>query len=165
MTKKAKRHLLTLSELTILRNIVIVVTLPKVKNCTFRHIFDTFRLVPSTLRQKYKILRTIINEIYSNKYNDSFLQYHIAFFTKNTLKLHEINFIKNYLKSVSLRHEFKIMKLEFGVNNVRLIINCKTTHYIPNLIKALKGGSARFLYKEFPDSKTEMEVACGIQST
>jgi putative transposase len=47
------------------------------------------------------------------------------------------------------------MKMEFGLNNVRLIINCKTTHYIPNLIKALKGGSARFLYKEFPDSKTD----------
>lgn len=94
-------------------------------------------------------------EIYSSKYNDSFLQYHIAFFTKNALKLHEINFIKNYFKSVSLRHEFKLMKLEFGLNTVRIIINCQTTHSIPNLIKALKGGSARFLYKEFPDSKTD----------
>ena len=56
---------------------------------------------------------------------------------------------------MSIRHEFKILKLEFGKNSVRLIINCQTTHSIPNLIKALKGGSARFLYKEFPDSKVE----------
>ncbi|WP_373889983.1 transposase [Neobacillus cucumis] len=83
------------------------------------------------------------------------MQYHIAFFTKNTLKLHEINFIKNYFNNVSINHEFKIMKMEFGFNNVRLTINCQTTHNIPNLIKALKGGSARFLYKEFPDSKIE----------
>jgi len=96
-----------------------------------------------------------MTEIYSSKYNDSFLQYHIAFFTKNALKLNEINFIKNYFNSVSLRHEFKLMKLEFGLNTVRLIINCQTTHAIPNLIKALKGGSARFLYKEFPDSKID----------
>jgi putative transposase len=94
-------------------------------------------------------------EVYTNKYHQCFLQYHIAFFTKNKnpLKLHEINFIKNYFKSVSLRHEFKIMEMEFGFNSVILLINCQTTHYIPNLIKALKGGSARFLYKEFPDSK------------
>ncbi|MFD0827592.1 IS200/IS605 family transposase [Neobacillus sp. M.A.Huq-85] len=94
------------------------------------------------------------NVIVNNRHK-CFLQYHIAFFTKNnkSLKLHEFDFIKNYFNSVSHTHEFKIIKLEFGLNNVRLLINCKTSHYIPNIIKALKGGSARFLYKEFPDSK------------
>ncbi|PFO04497.1 hypothetical protein COJ85_11910 [Bacillus sp. AFS076308] len=48
-----------------------------------------------------------------------------------------------------MRHEFKILKLEFGKNSVRLIINCQTTHSIPNLIKALKGGSARFCIRSF----------------
>ncbi|USK50924.1 transposase [Bacillus sp. CMF12] len=43
--------------------------------------------------------------------------------------------------------------MDFYNTSVKLIINCKTTHYIPNIIKALKGGSARFLYKEFPASK------------
>ncbi|WP_205182016.1 transposase [Neobacillus cucumis] len=62
---------------------------------------------------------------------------------------------KIILKACQLGHEFKILKLEFGKNSVRLIINCQTTDSIPNLIKALKGGSARFLYKEFPDSKVE----------
>ncbi|MBT2736200.1 transposase [Bacillus sp. ISL-7] len=94
-------------------------------------------------------------ELYSNKYHRCFLQYHIAFFTKNNVPLetYEIDFIKNYFKSVSLNHEFKIMGLEFNLNSVILTISCQTTHYIPNLIKALKGGSARFLYKEFPVSK------------
>ena len=43
--------------------------------------------------------------------------------------------------------------MKFGLNNVIIVVNCQITHYIPNLIKVLKGGSARFLYKEFPDSK------------
>ncbi|WP_375709773.1 transposase [Mesobacillus foraminis] len=43
--------------------------------------------------------------------------------------------------------------MEVVANPAHLVINCKTTHYIPNLMKALKGGSARFMYKEFPDSR------------
>ncbi|MBX9975538.1 transposase [Cytobacillus firmus] len=43
--------------------------------------------------------------------------------------------------------------MDFYNTSVKLIINCKTTHYIPNIIKALKEGLARFLYKEFPASK------------
>lgn len=95
--------------------------------------------------------------MYSNKYHVSCLQYHIVFFTNNyiLLKEEEINFIKSYFKNVSTRHEFKIVEMEIQGYSVKLVINCKTTHYIPNIMKALKGGSARFLYKEFPESKTK----------
>ncbi|MBT2730448.1 IS200/IS605 family transposase [Bacillus sp. ISL-75] len=98
-----------------------------------------------------------MTEIYSNKYHDCFLQYHIAFFTSNHIELEtkEIDFIKHYFNSVAIRHEFKILAMEFDQNSVKLIINCQTTHFIPNIIKALKGGSARFLYKEYPASKTK----------
>lgn len=94
-------------------------------------------------------------EIHSNKYHVSSLQYHITFFTKNdrSLESEEETFIKNYFQTVSTRHEFKILKIDIQKCEVKLIINCKTTHYIPNIVKALKGGSARFLYKEFPDLK------------
>ncbi|MGZ7135533.1 MAG: IS200/IS605 family transposase [Methanobacterium sp.] len=96
-------------------------------------------------------------EMYSNKYHVSCLQYHIVFFTNNyiLLKEEEINFIKSYFKNVSTRHEFKIVEMEIQGYSVKLVINCKTTHYIPNIMKALKGGSARFLYKEFPETKTK----------
>lgn len=43
--------------------------------------------------------------------------------------------------------------MEFENNSAVLTINCQTTHFIPNLVKSLKGRSASFLYKEFPDSK------------
>ncbi|MBT2733985.1 IS200/IS605 family transposase [Bacillus sp. ISL-7] len=94
-------------------------------------------------------------EIDSNKYHVSCLQYHIAFFTNNyiVLEKEEIDFIKSYFRNASTRHEFKIVGMEIHGYSVRLVINCKTTHYIPNLMKALKGGTARFLYKEFPETK------------
>jgi putative transposase len=87
----------------------------------------------------------------------SCLQYHITFFTNNYILLEkkEIDFIKSYFKSVSTRHEFKIVGMEIQGFSVKLVINCKTTHYIPNIMKALKGGSARFLYKQFPETKVK----------
>lgn len=95
--------------------------------------------------------------MHSNKYHVSCLQYHIIFFTNNykDLKGEEIDFIKSYFRNVSNRHEFNIVGMEIQGYIVKLVINCKTTHYIPNLMKALKGGSARFLYKEFPETKIQ----------
>ena len=95
-----------------------------------------------------------MSDIYSNKYHVSCLQYHIIFFTNNfLLNEEEVNFIRSYFKNVSNRYEFKILEMEMKGYRVKLLINCKTTHYIPNIMKALKGGSARFLFKEFPESK------------
>ncbi|MDQ6600904.1 IS200/IS605 family transposase [Bacillus salipaludis] len=96
-----------------------------------------------------------MNGVHSNKYHVSFLQYHITFFTSSHILLNreEKDFIQTYFRNVSNRHEFKIVKMEIQEQQVKLIINCKTTHYIPNIIKALKGGSARFLHKEFPKTK------------
>jgi putative transposase len=95
--------------------------------------------------------------MYSNKYHVSCLQYHIIFFTNKykVLEGEEIDFIKSYFRNVSNRHEFKIVGMEIQGYIVKLVINCKTTHYIPNLMKALKGGSARFLYKKFPETKKQ----------
>jgi putative transposase len=77
------------------------------------------------------------------------------FFTDKNIVLHEeeILFIRDYFQSVSERHDFQIMEIDIQKCSVKLNVSCKTTHYIPNIMKALKGGSARFLYKEFPDSK------------
>ncbi|TCN18442.1 IS200/IS605 family transposase [Mesobacillus foraminis] len=95
--------------------------------------------------------------IQTNKYHVSSLQYHIVFFTANDITLNdiEIDFVMKYFTSVSRRHEFKILKMEVLARFAYLVINCKTTHYIPNMMKALKGGSARFMYKEFPDSRNK----------
>jgi putative transposase len=96
-----------------------------------------------------------MNEVHSNKYHMCFLQYHIMFYTNKDILLQnkEKEFIKGYFQNVSVRHEFRIVELGIQDCSVKMTISCKTTHYIPSIMKALKGGSARFLYKQFPDSK------------
>ncbi|WP_241665082.1 transposase [Peribacillus simplex] len=90
-----------------------------------------------------------------NKYHVSFLHYHITFFTKHfrSLKDEEKTFIKKYFQSVSSHHEFKIVEMDIRECRVNLTIHCKTTHYIPKIMKALKGEAARFLYKAFSETK------------
>jgi putative transposase len=96
-----------------------------------------------------------MHEVHSNKYHSCYLQYHIVFFINADIRLgiEERDFITSYFNGVSLRHGFQIKGMEIKELGARLTINCKTTHYIPNLIKALKGGAARFLFQEYPDSK------------
>ncbi|PEJ28212.1 hypothetical protein CN689_22615 [Peribacillus butanolivorans] len=102
-----------------------------------------------------------VYEIQMNKYHVSFLQYHINFITKYFRSLQDEGktFIKKHFQSVSTRHEFKIVEKDIRECRVNLIIHCKTTHYKPNIMKALKGGSARFLYKAFPKTKINYKVS------
>ncbi|MCQ6267840.1 transposase [Fictibacillus sp. WQ 8-8] len=99
----------------------------------------------------------LLSQGFSSKYHTSFLQYHISFSTHNDIHLQENEkaFLTDYLHHVSERHAFVIKDLTIQGARINLVILCKTTHYIPNIMKALKGGSARFMYKEFPESKVQ----------
>lgn len=37
-----------------------------------------------------------------------------------------------------------------------MLISCSPQHYIPNIVKALKGVSARLLFKEYPELKSKL---------
>lgn len=46
--------------------------------------------------------------------------------------------------------------METDQDHVHMLIDCLPQHYIPNMIKALKGNTARFLFKEFPELKSRL---------
>lgn len=46
--------------------------------------------------------------------------------------------------------------MEIMPDHVHLLIDCTPQHYIPNILKALKGNSARFAFKEFPELKKKL---------
>lgn len=46
---------------------------------------------------------------------------------------------------------FQILEMNIEEDYIRMLINCTPQHYIPNIIKAMKGVSARLLMKEFGD--------------
>ena len=48
-------------------------------------------------------------------------------------------------------NEFSIIEINTDLDHVHLLIDCSPQHYIPDMIKALKGVSARLLMKEFGD--------------
>ena len=45
-------------------------------------------------------------------------------------------------------NSFKILEANTDKDHIHILISCSPQHYIPNIIKALKGVSARLLMKE-----------------
>lgn len=48
-------------------------------------------------------------------------------------------------------NKFQILECNGDKEHIHLLINCSPQHYIPDMIKALKGVSARLLMKEYGD--------------
>ena len=47
---------------------------------------------------------------------------------------------------------FLIKECNGDLDHIHLLIDCSPQHYIPNIIKALKGVSARLLFKQYGDT-------------
>lgn len=87
------------------------------------------------------------------------IQYHIAWCTKyrNQILTNEIkqDFI-NEIKSVADEYGFVIETMECLPDSIHLFINCSPQHFVPTLIKVLKGNSARHLFMKHPDLKSKL---------
>jgi len=57
--------------------------------------------------------------------------------------------LSRILHSIAEYNDFQITGIKCDRDHVHLMLNCKPQHYIPNMIKALKGVSGRLLMKEF----------------
>jgi putative transposase len=87
------------------------------------------------------------------------LRYHIVFCTKYRHKIITGSFetwLKEAFENIAESNGFKIVTMEVMPDHVHLLVDCTPQHYIPNIIKALKGNSARFAFKEFPGIKTKL---------
>ena len=80
------------------------------------------------------------------------IQYHIVWCVKYRHKILntkvETKLIK-LLKQIASDNNFSILEVNTDLDHVHLLIDCSPQHYIPNMIKALKGVSARLLMKEY----------------
>lgn len=87
------------------------------------------------------------------------IQYHIVWCVKNRHKilLEEIDVrLKEILVQIASDNNFTISKMESGADHIHLLVECTPQHSIPSMIKALKGVSARLLFKEFPKIKQKL---------
>lgn len=85
------------------------------------------------------------------------LEYHIVWCTKYRKPILTDRLesrLKEVLIEQSGEHKFSIISMETDLDHIHLLISCTPQHYIPDLIKAMKGTTARYLFKEFPKLKT-----------
>lgn len=83
------------------------------------------------------------------------IQYHIVWCVKYRHKVLEGQVEKRLLellKQIAVDNGFDILEINTDKDHVHLLINCSPQHYIPNMIKAMKGVSARLLMKEYGNS-------------
>ncbi len=80
------------------------------------------------------------------------IQYHIVWCTKYRHKIITAEIEKRLLEiiyKIAEDNKFEIIECNTDEDYIHLLINCSPQHYIPNIMKALKGVSARTLMKEF----------------
>ena len=80
------------------------------------------------------------------------IQYHIVWCVKYRHKIitEQIeNRLIEILSKIADDNGFQILECNTDKDHIHLLVNCSPQHYIPDMIKALKGVSARLLMKEF----------------
>ena len=83
------------------------------------------------------------------------LQYHIVWCVKYRSKILtpdiEVSLMA-IIHKIAKDNDFEILEANTDKDHIHLLISCSPQHYIPSMIKALKGVSARLLMKEHGDS-------------
>jgi len=87
------------------------------------------------------------------------IQYHIVWCIKyrQQVLVGDIeDSIKEILHTIAQEHGFVIEELETDKDHVHLLIACKPQHYIPDILKSLKGVSARRMFQKHPELKQKL---------
>ena len=80
------------------------------------------------------------------------IQYHILWCVKyrHPILTNEVEKrLFEILYKITEDNKFQILECNGNKDHIHLLINCSPQHYIPDMIKALKGVSARLLMKEY----------------
>lgn len=82
------------------------------------------------------------------------IQYHIVWCVKYQHKVLTPKIEKKLyeiLNKIAEDNSFQILECNGDLDHIHLLINCSPQHYIPDMIKALKGVSVRLLMKEYEE--------------
>ena len=87
------------------------------------------------------------------------IQYHLVWCVKYRRKILTVEIEKDLieiLNKIAKDNNFEILECNGDLDHIHLLINCSPQHYIPDMIKALKGVSARLLMKKYGEYINEM---------
>lgn len=80
------------------------------------------------------------------------LEYHVAWCVKYRHKIlteQILSALKTILLTVCDEIEVKIIEFNGELDHIHILISCKPTHYIPDVVQKLKGVSSRVLMLQF----------------
>ncbi|MDI6814271.1 MAG: IS200/IS605 family transposase [Desulfitobacteriaceae bacterium] len=60
------------------------------------------------------------------------------------------------MQKTAAEHSFSLEEMEIMPDHVHLFVRATPSHFIPDMIKALKGVSARFLFQKHPELKKRL---------
>ena len=87
------------------------------------------------------------------------LQYHIVWCTKyrkQVLKDSLDDDIKGMLCQLAEEYSFTILAMEVMPDHIHLLLDCKPQFRISDMVKILKGNTARWLFMEHPELKQSL---------
>ncbi len=87
------------------------------------------------------------------------IQYHIVWCVKYRHKILTDKIERaliELLNNIAVDNRFVIQEISGSLDHIHLLIECTPQHYIPDIIKALKGVSARLLLKQYPELKKRL---------
>ncbi len=87
------------------------------------------------------------------------LQYHIVWCTKYRKKVlldGVDNEIKDYLNDLAKEYSFSIMAMEVMPDHIHILVDCKPQFFPSDMIKILKGNTARWLFMKHPELKKQL---------
>ncbi len=87
------------------------------------------------------------------------LQYHIVWCTKyrkQVLKGEIEEYCKEILYEIAEEYGFCISAMEMMPDHVHLLLDCKPQFYIPDMVKIMKGNTARKLFLRYPQIKQQL---------
>ena len=87
------------------------------------------------------------------------LQYHIVWCTKyrkQVLKNGLDERLKELLMSMADEYSFTITAMEVMPDHIHLLLDCKPQFMISDMVKILKGNTARWLFMEHPELKKSL---------
>ena len=93
-----------------------------------------------------------MSQLYTGRGYVYSIQYHLVWCVKYRHKVLSGDIderLKELLYKIASDNKFAIKEIETDLDHVHLLIECSPQHYIPDMLKALKGVSARLLMKEF----------------
>ena len=84
------------------------------------------------------------------------IQYHIVWCVKYRRKVlvgDVERSLYELLNKIAEENDFQIIECNGEADHIHLLIDCSPQHYIPDMLKALKGVSARLLMKQYGDTE------------